>query len=649
MPLATTTVNGTITLPDGGGISTAIIAFSLVRFQTVSPYVIPTANKTANIAANGDFTVELAPNDPAQAPTYLVTLTVYNSSGAQVHSEQLGYIAVPDIGPVELADLIVLDPPESTQADALAQALAAAAAAAGQAVLAQGYADDAELSAIDAANSATLAAAYATPFLDDIAAVLADTSLSYGAGAGQVQAGDFVRTRAEGYALEVAASGAVDHDIETAGGVKFYVRPFPCAFETRAGFLAAIAAGYVWADGTVVTAGNQSYRKDGSTDIIDIPGWTWHGEETFWHHGGDFGDPDLPTRVTIRHERTGTYAYDVIEIFNPRPNILNKEPGDNFDPLDGTQDVLPIRDVALSRGHQVVINCDASFNAGGGRYVSSGLQIVDGVAIQDFEDADYRREAVVMYRDGRMRAARLSDGLSAQDYVDDGAVWSAGWGWLLVVDGVGQVPTGTLSTTVSARTVVGQRANGDMVVIQVEGKTGAYGVTGSDLVSLCLSEGLYFAMNLDGGGSTQCWWSEAYSMPSSDTTERTLAGYLVVNVPNVPRFDTGRIALSLSGAQTGSILLRQVGCDIGITILTSGTYPLEAYTQLTQIPQRFWPKTGSDARASGSGARYNLINIGMSTPINGDMFARPKQAADVNVYGRVSYRARWSTTGTKPV
>lgn len=62
-------------------------------------------------------------------------------------------------------------------------------------------------------------------WLDDVAALLADTTLAYGPGAAHVQAGDIVRTRAEGFAYEVAASGATDHHIATAGGVKLYVLP----------------------------------------------------------------------------------------------------------------------------------------------------------------------------------------------------------------------------------------------------------------------------------------------------------------------------------------------------------------------------------------------------------------------------------------
>jgi len=77
-----------------------------------------------------------------------------------------------------------------------------------------------------AALSASQAALYDGPWLDTVSALIADTSLTYTAAQpGTVSAGDYVRTRSEGFAYQVAASGASDHHITTAGGVKLYVVP----------------------------------------------------------------------------------------------------------------------------------------------------------------------------------------------------------------------------------------------------------------------------------------------------------------------------------------------------------------------------------------------------------------------------------------
>lgn len=58
-----------------------------------------------------------------------------------------------------------------------------------------------------------------------IASLLADSTLAYGANPNQAATGKYIRIRQKGYIYEVAASGASDHDVATAGGVKLYALP----------------------------------------------------------------------------------------------------------------------------------------------------------------------------------------------------------------------------------------------------------------------------------------------------------------------------------------------------------------------------------------------------------------------------------------
>lgn len=59
-----------------------------------------------------------------------------------------------------------------------------------------------------------------------VSALLADTELTYSAGQpGVVVAGDVICTRSEGFSYQVAASGATNQHVTTAGGVKLYVLP----------------------------------------------------------------------------------------------------------------------------------------------------------------------------------------------------------------------------------------------------------------------------------------------------------------------------------------------------------------------------------------------------------------------------------------
>ena len=104
------------------------------------------------------------------------------------------------------------------QADRAAQEAGAAVASADRA---QTEADRAQ------ANADQTAANIGLRDFADVPTLLSNTSLQYGNGAGQVQAGDVLRTRKEGFAYEVLAADAPDADVhlEVGQGVKLSVRP----------------------------------------------------------------------------------------------------------------------------------------------------------------------------------------------------------------------------------------------------------------------------------------------------------------------------------------------------------------------------------------------------------------------------------------
>lgn len=70
---------------------------------------------------------------------------------------------------------------------------------------------------------------------DTVALLLADTALTYTAAQiGTVSSGQYIRTRSEGFAYQVAASGATDHHVITAGSVKLYVLPGNAGYNVKA-------------------------------------------------------------------------------------------------------------------------------------------------------------------------------------------------------------------------------------------------------------------------------------------------------------------------------------------------------------------------------------------------------------------------------
>jgi len=68
----------------------------------------------------------------------------------------------------------------------------------------------------------------------NVDALLANTQITYSSGSNQVVAGNIVRTLAEGFTYRVAASGASDHHVTTAGRVKLYVLPGDDGFNVKA-------------------------------------------------------------------------------------------------------------------------------------------------------------------------------------------------------------------------------------------------------------------------------------------------------------------------------------------------------------------------------------------------------------------------------
>ena len=106
------------------------------------------------------------------------------------------------------------------------------ASVAGSIAAAASSASDSAASAVEAATSATgaslsaaQAALYDGLWSEDVSSLLADTIITYTVGLpSSVVTGDYVLTRKEGFTYEVAASGATDEDITTAGGVKLYVK-----------------------------------------------------------------------------------------------------------------------------------------------------------------------------------------------------------------------------------------------------------------------------------------------------------------------------------------------------------------------------------------------------------------------------------------
>ena len=224
MTLTTSTITGRVPLPTDENLQFAELTFALSGLDTEGASVLPGGVSTRIVLIDSDIPAgfELWQNTAGLHGTHyrvLVRWKVKDRDGIRDQYADLGVIQIGSDPSYTLADLInngVL-PAIGTFWSAITQAQYDAVIQA---------AADAQASAADAQASATAAAMYDGPWMDTVSALIADTSLTYTpAQPSTVSAGDYVRTRAEGFAYQVAASGAVDQHITTAGGVKLYVMP----------------------------------------------------------------------------------------------------------------------------------------------------------------------------------------------------------------------------------------------------------------------------------------------------------------------------------------------------------------------------------------------------------------------------------------
>jgi hypothetical protein len=124
-------------------------------------------------------------------------------------------------------------------------------------------ATSAATSASSASASATTATAYTPAYFDNFAALKADTRTW--------PVGQLLNTRAEGFAYQVAASGATDHHVTTAGGTKLYVQAGDAGYNVKQ--WGAKGDG-VTNDAAAIQAAMDGVKAVGGGDLY-VPQGTW--------------------------------------------------------------------------------------------------------------------------------------------------------------------------------------------------------------------------------------------------------------------------------------------------------------------------------------------------------------------------------------
>lgn len=202
-------VTGIVYLPDGTVAARREVAFYKLPDNVTADYLGAVVPEPVVTRTDNDGAIDVN----------LITGNYHGYTLDRNGSNRYQFKAVvPEAATADFSDLISATDPIEPMPAWLQQAIEARDDARAEADRAEGEADRAEA-------AATEAALYEGPWLDNVAALLADPTLTYGPGAAHVQAGDIVRTRAEGFSYLVAASDALDYHVTTAGGVKLYVLP----------------------------------------------------------------------------------------------------------------------------------------------------------------------------------------------------------------------------------------------------------------------------------------------------------------------------------------------------------------------------------------------------------------------------------------
>ena len=138
---------------------------------------------------------------------------------------------------------------------------------------------------------------------------------------------------------------------------------------------------------------------------------------------------------------------------------------------------------------------DPNGNGNGG--IPAGIVIYEGKLLWGELNSYYSLAGID--KDGLLHVGRIT----AKTALDRGVQYAASYGPALIVNGVPQNEKRALGGGINPRTAIGQREDGAMLLLVVNGRSvDSLGATYDDLVEIFLEYGAVNATNLDGGSSS---------------------------------------------------------------------------------------------------------------------------------------------------
>lgn len=160
-----------------------------------------------------------------------------------------------------------------------------------------------------------------------------------------------------------------------------------------------------------------------------------------------------------------------------------------------------------------------------GRDNSDGIVISKGVLKWGSLSGTY--EIIGLNRDGILILGKMT----GQEALDRGIVEALNFGPYLIVNGEPCVTQGFSEGGASPRTVIGQRKDGAILLLTIDGRQpSSLGATYDDLIEIMMRYGAVNAANLDGGSSTyMVYENEIITQPASLYGPRQMATSILVS------------------------------------------------------------------------------------------------------------------------
>lgn len=156
--------------------------------------------------------------------------------------------------------------------------------------------------------------------------------------------------------------------------------------------------------------------------------------------------------------------------------------------------------------------------------VPTGIVIADGKLV--WGNAATMAHVAGFDADGILQVGYMS----GQDALDKKIQWACCYGPTLIVNGEPLSDEGITTSGVNPRTAIGQRADGAVLLLVVDGRqVTSLGATLEDVISIMLEHGAVNASNLDGGSSSQMIYNdETLNINSSVRGARPLPTSILV-------------------------------------------------------------------------------------------------------------------------